>query len=140
MPASNNAERFFPTADAIVRSPLGELAAHESVQRANAAVVMTHSLQQDALALASLCDLTGLRYLGLLGPANRRDTVLAMAGLDAAQLPVSLAGPMGLNLGGDLPESVALSVLAECHAVLEGRDASSLSAAFSGASLLRLVE
>ncbi|MGV6807280.1 MAG: XdhC family protein, partial [bacterium] len=37
-------------------------------------------------------------------------------------LPFHLHSPAGLNIGGELPESIALSILAHCHAVLYGRD------------------
>lgn len=39
--------------------------------------------------------------------------------MDAKSIPVF--GPMGLNIGGDLPEAVALATLAECHQILEAR-------------------
>lgn len=67
-------------------------------------------------------------YIGLLGPAKRKADVLACAGLQEAQLRYPIAGPMGLALGGDLPESIALSVLAECHAKIFGSSALPLSA------------
>jgi xanthine dehydrogenase accessory factor len=63
----------------------------------------------------------------LLGPAKRKAEVLATAGLNEAQLRYAIAGPMGLALGGDLPESIALSVLAECHAKVFGSNALPLS-------------
>ena len=66
-------------------------------------------------------------YIGLLGPAKRKADVLACAGLQEAQLRYPIAGPMGLALGGDLPESIALSVLAECHAKIFGSSALPLS-------------
>jgi xanthine dehydrogenase accessory factor len=67
-------------------------------------------------------------YIGLLGPAHRKAQVLALAGLHEADLPYPVSGPMGLALGGDLPESIALSVLAECHARLFGSSALPLGA------------
>lgn len=38
-----------------------------------------------------------------------------------------LANPIGLRLGGELPESIALSILAEIHAFIEQADAKSIS-------------
>jgi xanthine dehydrogenase accessory factor len=40
---------------------------------------------------------------------------------------VPIAGPAGLRLGGELPEDIALSILAECQAVINGKDANSIS-------------
>ena len=39
--------------------------------------------------------------------------------------------PIGLRLGGELPESIALSMLAEAHAFIEQGDASSISGVLS---------
>jgi xanthine dehydrogenase accessory factor len=38
-----------------------------------------------------------------------------------------LANPVGLQLGAELPESIALSMLAEVHAALENADGLSIS-------------
>ena len=68
-----------------------------------------------------------LRYLGLLGPTNRLEEVMKSAGLRRSDLPVKLSGPAGLYLGGDLPESIALSIIAECHAALHSGNGQSIS-------------
>lgn len=94
----------------------------------DAVVVAHHNIALDAEALAVVQGQTLTRpYLGLLGPAQRKAEVLAQANLREANLLYPVAGPMGLALGGDLPESIALSVLAECHAHLFGSNAEPLS-------------
>jgi xanthine dehydrogenase accessory factor len=91
-------------------------------------VVAHHNLSLDAAAIAALQARELINpYIGLLGPAKRKADVLAAAGLSEAQLRYPIAGPMGLALGGDLPESIALSVLAECHARVFGSSALPLS-------------
>ena len=87
------------------------------VEAYDAAVVMSHHLLSD---LAYLRALSGSRipYLGQLGPASRRDKLLADLGADAAGLNGRLHAPIGLNIGGRAPESVALSIVAEIHAQL----------------------
>lgn len=96
------------------------------LQNADAAVVAYHNMQLDAAALAALQS-SQCQYLGLLGPERRRQEVLALAGLRDSDLHLPVAGPAGLALGGDLPENVALSMLAEIHAVLFGSAAKPLS-------------
>ena len=98
----------------------------DTLQRADAAVVAYHNMQLDGLALQAL-QKSSCRYVGLLGPQRRRDEVLVLAGLNPMDLKVPVAGPAGLALGGDLPESVALSMLAEAHAVLFGSTGKPLS-------------
>jgi len=71
----------------------------------------------------------------LLGPENRRQQVVAQAKIQAnitgkcedMSLPFIFAGPSGLDIGGTLPESIALSILSECHASLYGKKAQSMS-------------
>ena len=79
---------------------------------------MTHNLDMDAAALQSLQH-SSARYIGLLGPVHRKQKVFKKANLDQVSAPVF--GPMGLDIGGDLPESIALATLAECHQVLNAR-------------------
>lgn len=86
---------------------------------ADAAVVMTHNVSLDAQALKAAYA-APVDYIGLLGPEHRKQRVLAQAGLAH---DTRLHGPMGLAIGGDLPESIALSTLAQCHQVLAARRA-----------------
>lgn len=113
------------------------------LQQVDAVVIAHHNMQLDAAAIASLQTRDLLNpYIGLLGPAQRKADVLAIAGLTENELCYPIAGPMGLALGGDLPESIALSVLAECHARLFGSSALPLSvfaAQHQSVSLLSLV-
>jgi xanthine/CO dehydrogenase XdhC/CoxF family maturation factor len=83
----------------------------------DAAVIMTHHLESDAEYLRRLCN-RGLPYLGLLGPVARKQRLREMAGCDE----VVLHGPAGLDIGAELPAAVALSIVAEIHAVLNDRD------------------
>ena len=94
-------------------------------------VLMSHSLEQDRMALRSLLP-RELAYLGVLGPRSRTADMVAelaaeaasgkgMAGSHgelAAAWMEQLHAPMGLELGGDGAESVALSILAEIQQTL----------------------
>lgn len=127
-PANARAE-YFPTAQ-LIKGPINDLASEPRMSWLSAAVLMTHNIELDAQALSlfkSPSQATGLRYLGMLGPAHRTERVFSVAGLEASDLCRPLANPVGLRLGGELPESIALSVIAEIHAVLEGQDARSFS-------------
>lgn len=101
---------------------------NDLLQQIDGVVIAHHNMSLDAAAIAALQARELMNpYIGLLGPAKRKAEVLAVAGLTEAQLRYSIAGPMGLALGGDLPESIALSVLAECHAHIFGSSAVPLS-------------
>lgn len=110
----------FPEADAVVLGQLDNSFALSDVLADAAVVVMTHSLQQDAWWLAQALASSAC-YIGQLGPRERTERLLA--GMAHNNLPglARLHYPVGLDLGGDIPESVALAILGEITAVLNGR-------------------
>lgn len=115
----------FPTADAVVVNSLEAPLPGIALDEWTIAVVMTHSLSQDAAALRELAQ-HKLGYVGALGPRRRTERLMEMAGLGTGELPAEWHSPVGLDLGGDAPEQVALSIIAEAHAVMEERSAEKL--------------
>jgi xanthine dehydrogenase accessory factor len=76
----------------------------------------------DIAWMKRLRDARRVLYVGVLGPRSRRDEVLQGGGVEPnSRFGESVFGPMGLDIGGDLPESVALSVLSQIHAVCSGK-------------------
>lgn len=82
----------------------------------DAAIIMSHNLDQDA-AYLQLVNQRKTPFIGLLGPVARRDKVLKLAGLTLTDLQGRLHAPVGLSLGGRLPENIAVSVVAQLQAV-----------------------
>lgn len=105
----------FPAAITIIRKAADDPSLTAVFQQLDAAIVMTHNIAMDALALSRLHN-SSARYIGLLGPEHRKHKVLARAGVGPL---AALCGPMGFAIGGDLPASIALATLAQCHQVLE---------------------
>jgi xanthine/CO dehydrogenase XdhC/CoxF family maturation factor len=70
-------------------------------------------------------------YVGILGSRKKTEKILATVEEQGYRFTTRdrevLHYPVGLDIGGDHPESIALSVLAEIHAVLRGRSGASLS-------------
>jgi xanthine dehydrogenase accessory factor len=102
------------TAESVVR----EMHARDAV------VIMSHSYEQDRTSLVSALPVRP-RYLGLLGSRQRSSLLIAEA---AAQLGMSVAeccdlicAPVGLDLGGEGPEAIALAILAEAQARCMGK-------------------
>jgi len=118
--AANARIEHFPAADVIWKQRVAGLGDYALDARADMAVLMSHSLSIDADALSSLQS-SLVKHIALLGPRQRYRQVLERAGLEERNLSCPVSGPAGLDIGGQLPESVALSILAECHAVLHGR-------------------
>jgi len=117
---------FFTKASQIIRQPFEQLYKETWLSQIDAALVLTHNIKLDAAAL-TLLQRSSAKYVGLLGPTHRTDRVLDFAELTRSDLTKPLANPVGLRLGGELPESIALSMLAEVHAALENADGLSIS-------------
>jgi xanthine dehydrogenase accessory factor len=84
-----------------------------SDQAFDACIVMTHTLANDREALGAL-SVRQVPFVGLLGPARRRDALLSEVSPAAlAALHGRLHAPVGIKLGGYGPEVLALSVCAE---------------------------
>jgi len=81
------------------------------------AVVMTHSIKRDSAWVRRLVA-ADLPYIGVLGPRARTEGMLAGLGSRERE---RIFGPVGLDLGADGPEQVALSILAEVLAVSSER-------------------
>lgn len=82
------------------------------------AVVKNHSLRHDTAWVQRLA-LTDVAYVGILGPRMRTGRILAELGIAGDERVFS---PVGLDLGADGPEQVAVSVVAELLAVWSGRE------------------
>ena len=117
---------FFTKASQIIRQSLDDLYDATWLSQIDAALILTHNIKLDAAALI-LVQSSSAKYVGLLGPIHRTDRVLNIAKLSRNDLTKPLANPVGLRLGGELPESIALSMLSEVHAALEKADGLSIS-------------
>ena len=110
----------FPLAEQVVLSRPEALAQAMDLAGFSAAVVMSHHLPSDLEYLRALAASPAPRYIGLLGPPARRDKLLGELGSRAEMLNGRLRAPVGFDLGGRTPESIALAIVAEIHAFLCG--------------------
>jgi xanthine/CO dehydrogenase XdhC/CoxF family maturation factor len=105
----------FPAAERVVLARPEELASAVDLAAFSAAVVMSHHLPSDLAYLRALAA-SSVPYVGLLGPAVRRERLLKELGAQAGSLDGRLQAPVGLPLGGRSPESIALAIVAQLHA------------------------
>ena len=85
------------------------------------AVVMTHNYFDDLEILKMLLS-SSARYIGVLGARQR--TARLLRELEATfQITKSLHAPVGLDIGAETPEEIALAILAEIQAVVSRRHA-----------------
>jgi xanthine/CO dehydrogenase XdhC/CoxF family maturation factor len=123
-PAFATPERF-PAADTVIVARPEEAPARLALGADTLAVIMTHHYHHDLPLLRALLP-RPLAYLGLLGPKKRTEKILSDLAADGFALTPAmrarLHAPVGLDLGADNPEEVALAILAEMKASLAGRD------------------
>jgi xanthine dehydrogenase accessory factor len=119
-----NAERF-PEADLIVVEEFAPGADKLTLGPSSYAVVVTRGHKGDADALRAVLG-RGLRFVGLLG--SRPKVVHIFAALrESGVAPEALAAvhaPLGLEIGAQTPEEIAVSIVAEMIAVRRGVDPS----------------
>lgn len=85
-----------------------------------ACVVMNHQFGKDAELLKALWN-TETPYLGLLGSRKRRDQLLEQLAFELDLDSRTLHAPVGLKLGGEGPEAIALEICAQVQQVMAGR-------------------
>ena len=121
-----NRERF-PLADSVALLDYDRLS-HDlpPIDGNTAVLVMTHHFLHDLDLLEPLIP-SAASYLGVLGPRRRAEKLLeqlATRGLRPTRKQMArFHGPVGVDTGSETPEEIALSALAEIHAVLQGRRA-----------------
>ena len=98
-----------------------------------ACVLMTHNFLHDYETLKRLLP-SSASYIGILGPRRRTDELLEKIGSNTLLPGISpteqqlsrLFAPIGLDLGAETPEEIALSIVAEIQRVKRGKTAQSL--------------
>jgi len=87
----------------------------------SAAVVMTHHYPDDRALLPMLLN-SPARYIGVLGPRSRTDRILAEIAAEGSTPALDrLHAPIGLDVGAEGSDQVALAIVAEILAVLNHR-------------------
>jgi xanthine dehydrogenase accessory factor len=115
----------FPADARLVDSGSVELAERVACDKNSYAVVMTHNFSDDEQYLRALVG-TPIPYIGILGPRQRTDRLIRNVSAIAAFDVNRVYGPVGLDVGTDGAEQVALAIVAEMLAVRGGRRPRSL--------------
>ena len=129
-PSFVTADRF-PDAERVIRLDASQtgatLASAVRLDEFAAAVVMGHAASHDRARLHELLTVPSLRYLGVLGPRRRTMELLEGApGVAPGAIPSHVYAPIGLDIGAETPEEIALAIVSECAAALAGRTPRSL--------------
>jgi xanthine/CO dehydrogenase XdhC/CoxF family maturation factor len=121
-------ERFTAACQVLVSKP-EQVLSQIPIDDKTVFVLMTHNYNYDMAMLRALLEKRA-RYIGALGPKKKLDRMLGELrdqGFvpDADQL-ASIFGPVGLEIGAETADEIALSILSEIKAVLSGKPGGSL--------------
>lgn len=118
-PQARSASRTrFAIADRVTLARPGEIAAHVRITPRTLTLLISHSYEHD-LAFLRYVLASPAPYIGVMGPRQRTDQMLTE--LSPTHDTSRLHAPVGLDIGANGPVEIALSIVAEMRAVLDGR-------------------
>jgi xanthine dehydrogenase accessory factor len=103
-------------ADAVIEATPETAMSSVDAHYFDAALVMNHNFEMDREALFALA-VVGIPFIGLLGPLRRKEDLFrVLPAVTREALQPRLRSPVGLKLGGQGPEAIALSIAAQLQA------------------------
>ncbi|MEH2067843.1 MAG: XdhC/CoxI family protein [Nostoc sp.] len=122
--ANEATKERFPTACNVILSRREIVQKQVFVDSYTVAVVMTHNYLDDVEILKMLLP-SPAHYIGVLGPKVRTERLLEDLSLQGIvytpEQLTRLHGPVGIDIGADTPEEIAIAIIAEIQAVLTNR-------------------
>jgi xanthine dehydrogenase accessory factor len=127
--AATATRHHFPAADVCVACVAEAFSAEIPIDPDSSVVLMSHNFDADKAVLKQLLQ-SPAGYIGCLGPASRTEAMLDQLTLEGFHATPDqrrrLFAPIGLDIGADRPEEVALAIVAEIQSVRAGYDAGHL--------------
>jgi len=121
-------ERFISACQVLVSKP-EQVLEQIVIDEHTVFLLMTHNYNYDMAMLKQLLQ-KNISYIGMLGPKKKRERMLDELkdeGLVFTQQQLSvLHSPVGLDIGAETSEEIAVSILAEIKALFAGKDVQSL--------------
>ncbi|HLN61836.1 MAG TPA: XdhC family protein [Symbiobacteriaceae bacterium] len=131
-PAWATAQRF-PAADQVLICDCGELPTQLPLPAGSYVLLLTHHYERDLAHLGALLD-QPVAYVGMLGSRDRCRQLVAQLLADRPDLAgathLKLRAPVGLDLGADGPQEIAVAVVAELLSHRAGRPGTPLTLAY----------
>lgn len=115
----------FPEADAVICYPPGSVPNFE-LDSNTYVVIMSHHFLQDQIVLKEVIN-SEAAYIGLLGPRRRTDELAKDLHLESHSNSHKIHSPIGLDIGSETPEEIALSIISEVISVYRGGTGSKLT-------------
>jgi len=127
-PAYAKADRFSSSCQVLVSKP-EKVLSQITIDKQTVFVLMTHNYNYDIAMLEALLS-RDILYIGMLGARKKKQQMLDELQEKGMQITTEqlsiLHSPVGLDIGAETPEEIAVSIIAEIKAVLSGRQTLSL--------------
>lgn len=112
----------FPSAKQIIQGAAEEIIEQIETDLNTVALLMTHNFEYEAVVLEKLLTFM-IPYIGILGPKRKTEKLIQR--LESKGISVhsdNIYAPVGVEIGAETSEEIALSVLAEIKAVLNKKE------------------
>ena len=120
----------FPLADKIIVAKPEQVIPQLMIDEQTVFVLMTHNYNYDLALLKELVNVNSCQYIGSLGPRKKLERMLndlKAEGIELNQEQLAkIYGPVGLDLGSETAEEIALAITAEIKKVLSAGSGYSL--------------
>ncbi|MGC3947517.1 MAG: XdhC family protein [Chryseolinea sp.] len=120
---------FFPTADKLSLCQRTYIDRDFNITANTACVLMSHNYEYDRDVLKKLLT-TSTPFIGILGPRKRFDKMLTEYSRDGFRLTETdferIHAPVGLDIGAEAADEIAISIIAEIQSKFADRDGGSL--------------
>jgi len=115
---------FFPTVDKLSLCQREFIDRDFNITPYTACVLMSHNYEYDRDVVRKLLS-SPTPYIGILGPRKRFDKMLAEYAKEGVQLSSDdhhrIHSPIGLDIGAETPDEIALSIISEIQSKFAGR-------------------
>ena len=120
-----NKDRF-PDADELKVGNIGEILEKHPVSDKTSIVIVTHGHKHDQIALEKVIH-SSARYIGMIG--SKAKVSLCFKNMSdkgiAKELLSKVHAPIGLDIGGETPEEIAIAIMAQIQAVKYNKEVGS---------------
>lgn len=101
-------QAHFPHVTVLQNETITNVIDHAHFSGSDSVIIMTHDFQKDKEILHLLLKESQMRYLGILGPRKRTSRLL-----NGNDIPKNLHSPVGLSIGAEGPDEIAISIIAD---------------------------
>jgi len=119
-------ERFEPADEKKIASEPAKWIGQQSWRGSDALILVNRNYQLDRDALEAALRTGGFGYIGMMGSKRKVNRVYDELKLRGMEDFEQVHAPIGLQIGADSPEEIAVSVMAEVLAVLRGKTGKSM--------------